>query len=315
MIKTVISLGLPVEENLIIRKNVIEPPKCTGREKRICIVTGTHGDELEGQYVCYELNRRIREGMEHLKGIVEIYPALNPLGIDTITRAVPLFDMDLNRLFPGKKDGSVAEQIAFSILEDIKGADMCIDIHASNIYIREIPQVRLNASTSENLVQYAKRLNTEFVWVHPASTVLESTLAHSLNMAGVPTLVVEMGVGMRITESYCMQLTDGIFCLMKDLGIWDGETVKPREPVVSLDGRVELLNAERAGIFVPKAEHGSRIRRGEVLGDIVNPLDGTVEETFYAPCSGLVFTLRAYPVVETGSLIARILDEEGAQRP
>ena len=66
-------------------------------------MTGTHGDELEGQYVCYELNRRIREGMEHLKGIVEIYPALNPLGIDTITRAVPLFDMDLNRLFPGKK--------------------------------------------------------------------------------------------------------------------------------------------------------------------------------------------------------------------
>ena len=46
MIKTVISLGLPVEENLIIRKNVIEPPKRTAREKRICIVTGTHGDEL-----------------------------------------------------------------------------------------------------------------------------------------------------------------------------------------------------------------------------------------------------------------------------
>ena len=90
--------------------------------------------------------------------------------------------------------------------------------------------------------------------------------------------------------------------------------MEPREPVVSLDGKVELLNAERAGIFVPKAEHGSRIRRGEVLGSIVNPLSGTVEENFYAPCSGLVFTLRAYPVVETGSLIARILDEEGAQQ-
>lgn len=50
----------------------------------------------------------------------------------------------------------MAEQIAFSILEDIKGADMCIDIHASNIYIREIPQVRLNASTSENLFSMQK---------------------------------------------------------------------------------------------------------------------------------------------------------------
>lgn len=90
-------------------------------------------------------------------------------------------------------------------------------------------------------------------------------------MAGVPTLVVEMGVGMRITESYCMQLTDGIFCLMKDLGIWDGETVKPREPVVSLDGRVELLNAERAGIFVPKAGARQPNQEGRSAGRYCEP--------------------------------------------
>ena len=40
---------------------MIEPEHKTGQEKRICVVTGTHGDELEGQYVCYELNRILRE--------------------------------------------------------------------------------------------------------------------------------------------------------------------------------------------------------------------------------------------------------------
>ena len=59
MIKTVTSLELPVGERLMIKKNVIKPEQCTGKEKRFCVVTGTHGDELEGQYVCYELNRRI----------------------------------------------------------------------------------------------------------------------------------------------------------------------------------------------------------------------------------------------------------------
>ena len=90
------------------------------------------------------------------------------------------------------------------------------------------------------LLKYAGRLNTEFVWVHHASTVLESTLAHTLNMIGVPTLVVEMGVGMRITEKFCFQLVDGIFCLMKDLGIWDGPVITPKEPVVSLGGKSVL---------------------------------------------------------------------------
>ena len=307
MIKTVASLELPVGERLIIKKNSIRPLSCTGREKRFCIVTGTHGDELEGQYVCYELNRRIQAEMEHLKGIVEIYPALNPLGIDTVTRAFPMVDVDMNRIFPGTQNGSVAELMAAQIVDDLVGADMCVDIHASNIYIREIPQVRMNESTSEHLLPYAKLLNTDFIWVHQASTVMESTLAHSMNMMGVPTLVVEMGVGMRITEKFCLQLVDGIFCLMKEMGIWDGEVITPKQPIVSLGGEVGLVNAGTSGLFVSQVKHRHNIRKGEVIGEIVNPLDGTVLETLYAPCDGLIFTLRAYPIVENGALIARIL--------
>ena len=48
MIKIVASMELPVEEHLQIRKQRIEPLEKTGNEKRISIVTGTHGDELEG---------------------------------------------------------------------------------------------------------------------------------------------------------------------------------------------------------------------------------------------------------------------------
>lgn len=307
MVKTVASLELPVGERLMIRKNVIKPEHCTGKEKRFCIVSGTHGDELEGQYVCYELNRRIQEQIEHLKGIVEIYPALNPLGIDSITRNFPMADVDMNRIFPGTSNGTAADQLAADLVADLAGADLCLDVHASNIYIREIPQVRLNESTAAGLLSYAELLNTDFIWVHHASTVMESTLAYSMNMMGVPTLVVEMGVGMRITEKYCLQLVDGIFCLLKELGIWDGETIKPKKPIISVGGEVVLINAEHPGLFVPRVEHNNHILKGEVIGEIVSPLEGTVLETLYAPCDGMIFTLRAYPLVEAGALIARIL--------
>ena len=50
------------------------------------------------------------------------------------------------------------------------------------------------------------------------------------NSIGTPTLVAEMGVGMRITKKYGNQLVDGIFALMKELGIWTGETIPPRSP-------------------------------------------------------------------------------------
>lgn len=308
MVETIASVGLPIDEQLEIKKMRVTPlGSLTGKEKRISVVTGIHGDELEGQYVCYELLSRIKENIEALTGIVDVYPALNPLGIDSITRGIPAFDLDMNRIFPGSKDGSMAEHTASKIISDIKGSDVCIDIHASNIFLREIPQVRINEITKQTLVPLAKHLNVDFVWVHSSATVLESTLAYSLNSIGTPTLVVEMGVGMRITKEYCHQLTDGIFCLMKELGIWSGETITPKEPIISTDGKVSFINAESAGIFVPEVTHWVDVQEGDCIGNIVDPLFGEVINKILSPCSGTVFTLREYPVVDEGSLIARIL--------
>lgn len=308
MIETVVSVGYPVDETLNIQRNRLTPPNgLSGGEKRISIVTGTHGDELEGQYVCYELQRRIRENPRLLTGIVDIYPALNPLGIDSITRGIPGFDLDMNRIFPGTQNGSMPEYIAAKIVDALSGSDMVIDIHASNIFLKEIPQVRINTLSKDTLLPYAKLLNVDYVWVHAAATVLESTLAYSLNSIGAPTLVVEMGVGMRITKAYGNQLADGIFALMKDMGIWAGPAITPKEPIVSEDGEVFFINAGHSGVFVPTVEHWKDVRQWEHIGDILNPLTGEVSEKILSPVGGIVFTLREYPIVSEGSLIARIL--------
>ena len=216
MVEIVTSVGLPIDEKLMIKKNRIVPDgECSTDMKRISVVTGIHGDELEGQYVCYELQRRIELEKEKLSGIVDIYPAMNPLGIDSITRGIPAFDLDMNRLFPGNKDGNMTEYLAAGIMDDVQGSDCVVDIHASNIYLTEIPQIRINELHADKLVPLAEEANVDFIWVHGASTVLEATFAHSLNSIGTPVLVVEMGVGMRLTKEYGNQMVDGIFNLMK----------------------------------------------------------------------------------------------------
>ena len=93
---------------------------------------------------------------------------------------------------------------------------------------------------------------------------------------------------MRITEKDCNQLGDGICRLMKEIGIWAGETKVIKEPIISTDREVGFANANSSGIFIPKATHWSSIKKGELIGDILNALTG-------------------YPVVYTGSLIARVI--------
>ncbi|MDO4338596.1 MAG: M14 family metallopeptidase [Eubacteriales bacterium] len=313
MVETIASAAMPVDEKLEIKKSRFSP-KGRNSGKRISIVTGIHGDELEGQYVCYELARRIREYPDCLTGIVDIYPAMNPLGIDSITRGIPAFDLDMNRIFPGTRDGAMTEYLAAEIIRELLGSDLCIDIHASNIYLTELPQIRINELHEKELVPLAKEANVDFVWVHGASTVLESTLAYSLNSRGVPTLVVEMGVGMRITRSIGDQLVDGIFNLMKTMDIWSGETPPVREPIISSDpDEVLFLNASRSGIFIQDARHNTYLKKGQSVGKVVDPLNGTVLEDVVSPEDGLLFTIREYPVVDEGSLMARILKMKGRQ--
>ena len=310
MIKTIVSTALPVNERFAIRKNIIKNGK---GNRRVCIVTGTHGDELEGQMVCYLVAKQLNEHPELLDGTVEIYPALNPLGIDTIQRGIPNFDLDMNRIFPGNPNGTMVEQAAHLIVEDLKGADLVFDIHSSNLYLRETPQVRINVLNEKELVPLAQHLNIDFVWVHDAATVLESTLAHSLNSTGTKCLVAELGVGQRINHKMCNRLTLGIFNLMKELGMWKGDVDQSliSDPIVCKGDKVEFLNAETSGIFITELKCGVVIAEGEEIGQIVEPMTGKILSRVVSPVEGYMFTIRAYPIVYEGSLMARVFKFHG----
>lgn len=302
---TISNIPLPIDEHYMIKKQRLSSGDS---QTRLCIVSGIHGDELEGQYVCYKLQEKLGKLIVSWNGIVDIYPCLNPLGVDSITRKVPMFDLDMNRIFPGDAQGSMVEYVTKCIIDDIVGANLVIDIHASNIYLREIPQIRINERQKEKLLPMAKWLNMDYIWVHSASTVLESTFAYSLNEQWTPTLVVEMGVGMRLTPSYGDRLCDGIFNAMIHLGMMEIQKLSIKKPIISTDGQVHFLNASCSGLFIPLAHHENLVHKNDLIGRIVNPLNGTVESEVLSPCDGLLFTLREYPIVNEGNLLGRLLE-------
>lgn len=306
MIQEVVSVDLPVHERLVIKKNRLEPENMTGKEKRISIVTGTHGDELDGQYICYEIIKKIQMYPEKLKGIVDIYPDVNPLGIDMGSRGIPMFDLDMNRVFPGDNNGAVAEYTAAGLIDDIIGSDFCLDIHSSNIFLKEMPQLRMTEENKDKLLPYAKKLNADFIWIYSSKTVLDATLAYSLNNMGVPTLVAEMGVGHRINNEYCQQLIEGIFNLMTELEVWDDAPVNVRNSIVSTEGQVSFISAAGSGIFVSSINSMGTIGMGTHIGDIIEPITGKVIQRIESPTDGIVFSLREHPVVYKGALIARV---------
>lgn len=306
MIQTVFSAALPIGEQLVVRKNRI-----TGggqSRPRVAVVTGLNGDEPEGQLTAFLLARSLEEHPLFLSGTVDIYPSLNPLGLSAHEHGVPHFDIDLNRSFPGNPNGNLTEALAAAILTDIEGADLCIDVHSSSGILEEVTQIYVDDRESKGLVRYASLLNAGVIWVRHLDARLNSTLSHVLNEQGTPSLVAVLGTRGTLGSDAGSWLAEGVLRLLEELGAWTGPTVSILSAQVTNGDNVISVTCERPGLFLPGAKSGGNVRKGQLLGTVADPLSAMTRQEVTAPCDGLLFALRAQPLVYPGSLVARILE-------
>lgn len=310
MIETVMTAQMPVGLPIKIKKNRLEPDTIQENMPRLSIVAGVHGDELQGQYICYELIRRIKEERENLKGIVDVYPCVDPMALEIRKRNAP-GALDMNAMFPGSHHGHTIEYMAAEVIEDLKGSDFCIDIHSSDIFIRELPQIRVPENAGKKVTELAQKSGIPVLWMNSnSSSVWEGSLAYSLRRKGIPNLVIESGIALKIDYEYCKKVIDGIFRMMKELEVFEGEVSPTKKTVTVKKNDVEVIHCNTSGIFIPKIQIGSFVRENQVLGCIVRPILGAELEEVKSSCDGMIFSLREYPAVCEGELLARICKAE-----
>ena len=310
MIETVMTAQMPVGLPIKIKKNRLEPDTIQENMPRLSIVAGVHGDELQGQYICYELIRRIKEERENLKGIVDVYPCVAPMALEIRKRNAP-GALDMNAMFPGSHHGHTIEYMAAEVIEDLKGSDFCIDIHSSDIFIRELPQIRVPENAGKKVTELAQKSGIPVLWMNSnSSSVWEGSLAYSLRRKGIPNLVIESGIALKIDYEYCKKVIDGIFQMMKELEVFEGEVSPTKKTVTVKKNDVEVIHCNTSGIFIPKIQIGSFLRENQVLGCIVRPILGAELEEVKSSCDGMIFSLREYPAVCEGELLARICKAE-----
>lgn len=162
----------------------------------VLLTAGIHGDEVGGMMIIQEVFKILKGHL--LRGNLYAFPLLNPVGFKNISRYLsPDHKEDLNRLFPGKKEGTKTEKTAAKIFKMImkKKPSLVIDIH--NDWKNSIPH---------NLIDYQERMikNQAFKKAQELSqqtgliTVLDSkdiegTLSFNLLKQGIPALVMELG--------------------------------------------------------------------------------------------------------------------------
>jgi hypothetical protein len=267
----------------------------------LLLVAAQHGDESASIQVVREIALALDPGP--LRGAVVIVPMADPLAVRARTRRTPADGMDLNRSFPGDREGGVTPRLAAALSDLIGHADLVVDHHSGMEHV-VMSCVALKSHADKDYERRTGELARVYgLAVLKRGPYLRGSLTEHAAQRGIPAIVVETGGAAASLADLVQPAVRGTFNLLRTLGMLDGRPEPNGRQLIVPDGR--HLAVRVGGLFLPAIteEHLDRsVPGGTTLGTIVDPRTFEVVDTFTAPFDDtVVLMLRIAPsLVDVG---------------
>lgn len=299
---------LPGEET-IITANIAELPSHSSIDLNIVVARaekegptlllsgGLHGDEINGSEI---VRRMIEKGYHRpLCGTTICIPIINLYGFIHFSRYVP-DGKDVNRSFPGNKNGSLASRVAHYMTNSIiPKIDVGLDFHTGGADRTNYPQVRCVLKNEKN-EELAKAFAPPFILNSPFRP---KSMRQTAAKMGKHILVYEGGESSRFDELAIEQGISGALRVMKHLGMRD-DAPEPTEPTHEIY-HSSWVRSKYSGVFLSKVKYGERVSKNQVIGHVAGPF-GTFKHRVKSPATGFVIGLNHNPIVHQGDALMHI---------
>lgn len=291
---------------LEVRSNQVGP--------EVWLTACAHGDEVGGIVVVHEVFRLLTR-LPLLRGSLRAFPLMNPVGFDVCSRHVTLSEEDLNRSFPGHPEGTLAERLAFTILNEILPTKPALVLDLHNDWTRTIPYAVIDPPASSASEQErgahsdardAARKTHFPVVVEP--NPLRRTLSHTLVQHGVPAVTIELGESRVVNET---NVAMGVAAIRRVLADLEMVTPDPDLAERSITFPVEELQyssqplCSTSGILRFHCDPGQTIRAGDPLARVQDAF-GRHLETLRAQADALVLGVSDSSVAYPGAPVAAL---------
>lgn len=269
------------------------------------LIAGIHGNEYPPIIAMQRLPQLI--DLNLLKGTIIIVHMANVNAF--FKRSVfynPADGKNLNRVFPGSKDGTISECIAHVIsTEIIPRCDFLVDIHAGDANEDLHPYVGYYdyKTQTTKAKQMAEALGFPWVIVSENNpTPGQSTKFCSAQSISndIPTVAIEYGKLGQVTLEEADFINERIINMMQSIGIYVG-TPRKFSPAFEITKR-SSITAEYSGIFYADFKSGALIRKGTKLGVITDVL-GNVLQEIISPIDGFIIYLTVTPPINKGETL------------
>lgn len=271
------------------------------------VTAAIHGDEING----VEIIRRLLKlkSVKNLRGTLYAVPIVNVLGFLARSRYMP-DRRDLNRMFPGADNGSLASRLAHLIqTEIVERCQYGIDLHTGANHRGNLPQIRAHCADAETL-ELARMFGAPVII---NSDNMDGSLRESAYSSGVKSLLYEAGESLRFNEPSIQLGVKGVISVMRGIGMIPAAS-KPSKKVPNpvYTSSTVWVRAKSSGIVTNKMELGKAVSKGDRLASIVDPF-AEKEISIKSPATGIIIGMLNLPLVHQGDALYHIARTEDAE--
>lgn len=271
--------------------------------KTVLVTAGIHAGEYVGIQAVMELAQKLK--IEKVAGTIILMKVVNRLSFEHRGGSMGWEDKkNLNRVFPGDKNGTQTEQLAWAISQEIYPAiDYYIDVHSGDEYESLTPYVYYAGKASEDVVnqsrEMAKQVDVPYM---VRSDVVSGGAYNCAASRGIPSVLIERGGMGQWTSEEAHSTRRDVRSILCYLGVYMGQRDYRKYYPLDVED-VCYQHASCSGCWYPYKNVGNLIQKGEILGK-VKDYEGETKEICAAEYDGVIlYQTSSLQVVEDGPMI------------
>ena len=277
----------------------------------LALVAGAHGTEYASIIALEKLAQSADPS--GLSGTLIVVPLLNVASfLQKVPHLNPVDGKNMNRLYPGKLDGTQTERASWAITRQVvEKCDYLIDYHGGDLdenlrpysYWADTGNDRLDANSRGMVLAFG--LDRIIIQRNRPSDPPPSatTITRQAQISGKPSIAVEAGYAGTTKAEDVDALVQGTLNVMRHLKMLPGVVTPVEHPLWI--GRYSVVTSDRDGIFYPLVVPEAYVKQGMKIGYLTDFFGETVLDVT-APVSGVVLYIGAVPSMKKGDNIGYI---------
>ena len=284
-------------------------------EKAACIVGAMRGNEIQQMFVASQIVHELRvlEAQGRLAQGKEILviPSVNHFSMNIGKRFWALDNTDINRMFPGYDQGETTQRIAAKLFEQVSPYRLGIQFASFYVPGHFLPHVKM-MDLGYQSPELGRAFGLPYVLLRRPRPYDSTTLNYNWQVWETQAFSVYTTATEEIDERSARESVEAVLRFLGAQGVIARGLYGPGEPCrIVPENTLVAVHAPVSGVYRRFFHPGDRIRKGQVLCEILHPLEGDVVARVASPADGRVFFAHHSPLVSERGVVYKIITGEG----